>query len=50
MQEEFKRRVGRPMKRKPPEPIPDTPENVIRSLLRTRTRSERARLKGRGSE
>lgn len=45
-----KRKPGRPMKRRPPEPIPDTPENVIKSLLRTRTRDERARLKGRGSK
>ena len=50
MPEEFKRKVGRPIERKPPEPIPDTPENVIKSLLRTRNRSERARLKGRGSK
>ena len=50
MPEEFKRKRGRPVERKPPEPIPDTPENVIKSLLRTRTRAERARLKGRGSK
>jgi len=50
MPEEFKRKRGRPVERKPPEPIPDTPENVIKSLLRTRTRTERARLKGRGSD
>ena len=47
---ENRRGPGRPMKRKPPEPIPDTPENVIKSLLRTRTRDERARLKGRRSK
>ena len=50
MQEGFKRKRGRPLERKPPKPIPDTPENVIKSLLRTRTKAERARLKERESE
>ena len=45
-----RRKPGRPMKRKPPEPIPDTPENVMKSLLRTRTKAQRARLKGRENE
>ena len=30
-----KRPVGRPQKRKMPEPIPDTPENIARALMTT---------------
>ena len=30
-----KRTVGRPRKRKMPEPIPDTPENIARALMTT---------------
>ncbi len=40
-----KRKLGRPVKRKPPELIPDTAENVTKSLLRPRPKSERDILK-----
>lgn len=30
-----KRPVGRPVEKEMPEPIPDTPENIMRSLLAT---------------
>ena len=50
MQEELKRKRGRPLERKPPEPIPDTPENITKALFRTRTKAERARLKERDRE
>ena len=35
---------GRPSKQVKPEAIPDTPTKIIRSLLRTRTKEERALL------
>ena len=38
-----KRRRGRPA-RPEPEPIPDTPENIVASVLRTRTKEERERI------
>jgi hypothetical protein len=38
-----KRPRGRPA-RTAPEPIPDTPENVIRTVMRTRSKSERDRI------
>ena len=47
---EAKRNPGRPVKRKPPEPIPDTADNVMKSLLRTRPRPERKMLQKRGKE
>ena len=31
-----KRPVGRPVKRKMPEPIPDTPKNITRILMTTK--------------
>ena len=45
-----KRKLGRPVKRKPPDPIPDTADNVMKSLLRTRPRPERKMLHKRGKE
>ena len=36
-----KRKRGRPVTLQMPEPIPDTLENVARSVLRTRTKAER---------
>ena len=47
---ENSRRPGRPMKRKPPKPIPDTVENVTKSLFRTRSKAERKMLQARGDE
>ncbi len=47
---EAKRNPGRPMKRKPPEPIRDTAGNVMKSLLRTRPRPERKMLHKRGKD
>ena len=38
-----KRGRGRPA-RPAPEPIPDTPENIVASVLRTRTKAERERI------
>ena len=38
-----KRPRGRPV-RPAPEPIPDTPENIIKTVVRTRSKSERDRI------
>ena len=38
-----KKQRGRPVATAP-EPIPDTPENVIRTVMRTRSKSERGRI------
>lgn len=35
MSETPKKPRGRPMEKPPPEPIPDTPENVMRAILAT---------------
>ena len=50
MLEEAKRKPGRPAEHKPPEPIPDTAENAIKSLLRTRPKAERETLRKRAEE
>ena len=47
---EAKRKPGRPIERKPPEPIPDTAENAIKSLLKTRPKAERKELQARAEE
>ena len=39
---------GRPSSQVKPEPIPDKPTNIIRALLRTRSKVERALLSQRG--
>ena len=44
------RKPGRPVKRKPPEPIPDTAEGVVAALLKTRPKAERDALRRRGEE
>ncbi len=41
---------GRPVERKPPEPIPDTAENAIKSLLKTRPKPERDTLRKRADQ
>ena len=38
-----KRPRGRPV-RPAPEPIPDTPENIIKTVMRTRSKAERDRI------
>ena len=38
-----KRKRGRPPKPMP-EPIPDAPENVVRAVLRTRSKAERDQI------
>ena len=38
-----KRRRGRPA-RPEPEPIPDTPENIVAAVVRTRPKVERERI------
>ena len=38
-----KRPRGRPVLQAP-EPVPDTPENVIKAVVRTRSKSERDRI------
>ena len=38
-----KRRQGRPAETAP-EPIPDTPENIIKTVMRTRSKAERDRI------
>ena len=45
-----RRKPGRPMKRKPPEPIPDGAEGAVKSLLKTRPKAERDALRRRGEE
>ena len=35
MSEKLKRPRGRPVKNEMPEPIPDTPENIMRAFLKT---------------
>ena len=47
---EEQRKSGRPVKRKPPEPIPDTTEGVVAALLKTRSKAERDALRRRGEE
>ena len=47
---EEQRKPGRPVKRKPPEPIPDTAEGVVAALLKTRPKAERDALRQRGEE
>ena len=37
------KRRGRPA-RQAPEPVPDTPENIIKAVVRTRSKSERDRI------
>ena len=43
-----KRPRGRPVLQAP-EPIPDTPENMIKTVVRTRSKSERDRILKRSS-
>ncbi|MDE2802001.1 MAG: hypothetical protein OXK21_03850 [Chloroflexota bacterium] len=50
MTDDVKRKQGRPMKRKPPEPIPDTAQNALKSLLKTRPKGERKMLQKRGDD
>ena len=50
MVEESKPKRGRPVKDTEPEPIPDTAENVIKSLLRTRPKAEREMLNQRAKD
>ena len=38
-----KRPRGRPVQ-PAPEPVPDTPENIIKTVVRTRSKSERDRI------
>ena len=40
---------GRPVKQGPPQRIPDTKQNIVRALLKTRTKPERNRLKGKAA-
>ena len=40
---EEKRPRGRPVQ-PAPEPIPDTPENIIKTVVRTRSKSKRDRI------
>ena len=47
---EAKRKRGRPVEHKPPEPIPDTAEKAIKSLLKTRPKPERDTLRKRAKE
>ena len=44
------RKPGCPVKRKPPEPIPDTADGAVSALLKTRPRAEREALRRRGEE
>ncbi len=46
----LKKRKGRPPKISRPLPIPDTPSNITRSLLRTRSKEEREMLADKGEE
>ena len=39
-----KRPRGRPRIKVAPEAIPDTPENIIKAVVRTRSKSERDRI------
>lgn len=39
-----KRKRGRPVKQPPPEPIPDTAENIAKTLLKNRPKSELKQL------
>ena len=50
MSTDDRRTRGRPAKYEPPEPIPDTPESVAKSLFRTRPKAERETLRKQGEE
>jgi len=50
MTQNGKRKAGRPPKRKPPAQIPDTAENIVKAVVKTRSEAERKMLQERGDK